>query len=96
MPDTVVLLSTRLGAVLPAAALPVLRDADEIVADESVPAELASLAGVSAAGPVPPSPPSRGGRRVLLTMDPAIAAGAVAAGAERVITTPEPPGAAVL
>jgi XTP/dITP diphosphohydrolase len=90
MPDTVVLLSTRLGAVLPAAALPVLLDADEIVADESVPAELASLAGVSAAGrPVPP--PSFGRRRVLLTTDPA-----VAAGAERVITTPEPPGAAVL
>ncbi|MGI8797803.1 MAG: MazG family protein [Pseudonocardia sp.] len=88
MSDTVVLLSTRLGAVLPAEALPALRGADEVLADGSVPAELASLAGASVIAQL--SPPTEAAR-VLLTTDPA-----VAAGAEHVITTPEPSGAAVL
>jgi len=45
MPRTLLVLSTRLGAVLPAAALPALRAAERVLADASVPAELAEAAG---------------------------------------------------
>jgi len=45
MARTIVVLSTRLAAVLPAAALPALRAAEQVLADGSVPAELAASAG---------------------------------------------------
>ena len=45
MPRTLVVLSTRLGAVLPAAALPALRAAERVYADYSVPESLLTECG---------------------------------------------------
>src|SRR5882757_1728872 len=94
MARTLVVLSGRLGAVLPAAALPALRGADHVLADVSVPAEVAEAAG---AAPVPdPTPGSVGWPAdscVLLTTDPAHP---LLASADAVLTVPEPPGAALL
>ena len=50
MARTIVVLSTRLAAVLPAAALPALRAAEQVLADGSVPAELAASAGAERFG----------------------------------------------
>src|SRR5882757_10108814 len=94
MARTLVVLSGRLGAVLPAAALPALRGAEHVLADVSVPAEVAEAAG---AAPVPdPTPGSVGWPAdscVLLTTDPAHP---LLASADAVLTVPEPPGAALL
>jgi XTP/dITP diphosphohydrolase len=94
MARTLVVLSGRLGAVLPAAALPALRGAEHVLADFSVPAEIAEAAG---AAPVPDSTPGSAGwpadSCVLLTTDPAHP---LLASADAVLTVPEPPGAALL
>jgi XTP/dITP diphosphohydrolase len=85
----VVTLSRRLGAVLPAAAVCLLRDGAPLHADTDVPPELAQLYGAPAAGDAV--------HGLLLTMDPGTGAAArwVAAGAT-VLVTPEPAGAALL
>lgn len=82
---TVVVLSERLGEVLPAAALPALRTAKAVYAGEGVPLESWSSLGVD--GPVP-----------AIVEDGAVV---IATSAEQypdavVITTPEPMGAALL
>jgi NTP pyrophosphatase (non-canonical NTP hydrolase) len=89
---TIVVLSARMGAVLPAAALPALRAADHVWAEPDVPAELVALAGADprpdgwhADAPVD--------REVLLTMDPSSPR---RWHADEVITTSEPAGAALL
>src|SRR5262245_52821103 len=92
MPRTLIVLSRRLGAVLPAAALPVLRAADRVWADPDVPEEILRDTGAQ--------PPPDGwhasnprGNEVLLTVDPEHPK---RASAEAVIETPEPAGAALL
>lgn len=85
----VVTLSRRLGAVLPAAAVCLLRDGAPLHVDTDVPPELAQLYGAPAAGDAVYG--------LLLTMDSGTGAAArwVAAGAT-VLVTPEPAGAALL
>ncbi|HJT04141.1 MAG TPA: MazG family protein [Pseudonocardiaceae bacterium] len=85
----VVTLSRRLGAVLPAAAVSLLRDGAPLHVDTDVPAELAQLYGAASVGDAV--------RGLLLTMDLDTGAAArwVAAGAT-VLVTPEPAGAALL
>jgi XTP/dITP diphosphohydrolase len=83
---TVVVLSVRAPHAVPVAALPALRDAALVVADRTVPDEVAAAAGASRGEVVPD-------RGVLLTTDhehPAIPP------ADTVIRAPEPPGAALL
>jgi XTP/dITP diphosphohydrolase len=84
--STLVVLSARLGAVLPAGALPVLRAAARVYADGTVPEPLRAELG---ALPAPPDPPDGA---VLFTLDREhpLRAGAT------VFETPEPPGAALL
>jgi XTP/dITP diphosphohydrolase len=82
---TVVVLSERLDAVLPAAALPALRAAKAVYAGEGVSAEFWSSLGVD--GPVPAVPEDGA---VVLTTEPSAYPGA------QVITTPEPMGSALL
>ncbi len=82
---TVVVLSERLDAVLPAAALPALRAAKAVYAGEGVSAEFWSPLGVD--GPVPAVPEDGA---VVLTTEPSAYPGA------QVITTPEPMGSALL
>jgi XTP/dITP diphosphohydrolase len=85
----VVTLSHRLGAVLPAAAVCLLRDGAPVQADADVPSELAQLCGAPAVGDEV--------HGLLLTMDAGTGAAVrwVAAGAT-VLATPEPAGAALL
>jgi XTP/dITP diphosphohydrolase len=85
----VVALSTRLGAVFPAAAARLLRDGASVHADVDVPAELARLCGADPVGDTV--------QGLLLTLDPSTGAAArwVGTGAT-VLTTPEPAGAALL
>jgi XTP/dITP diphosphohydrolase len=85
----VVVLSHRLGAVLPAAAARLLRDGATPYADTDVPAQWAQLFGAHPAGEAV--------QGVLLTLDPDTSAAArwVAAGAT-VLSTPEPSGTALL
>ncbi len=85
----VVALSPRLGAVLPAAVVPLLRDGAPVHADTDVPAELAQLCGAQPVGAAV--------QGLLITLDPGTGAAArwVATGAA-VLGTPEPRGAAVL
>ena len=85
----VVTLSRRLGAVLPAAAVSLLRDGAPLHADTDVPTELAQLYGAASVGDAV--------HGLLLTMDLDTGAAArwVAAGAT-VLVTPEPAGAALL
>jgi XTP/dITP diphosphohydrolase len=85
----VVTLSHRLGAVLPASAVCLLRGGAPLHADTDVPIELAQLCGASAVNDAM--------HGLLLTMDPGTGAAArwVAAGAT-VLATPEPAGAALL
>jgi XTP/dITP diphosphohydrolase len=94
MARTLVVLSGRLGAVLPAAALPALRGAEHVLADASVPAEVAEAAG---ARPVPGQVPGSDGwpaeSCVLLTTDPTHP---LVTSADAVLAVPEPPGAALL
>ena len=82
---TVVVLSERLGAVLPAAALPALRTAKAVYAGEGVPLEAWSALGVD--GPVP-----------AVVEDGAVVVASSADGwpDAEVITTPEPLGAGLL
>ncbi|GEL23539.1 nucleoside triphosphate pyrophosphohydrolase [Pseudonocardia sulfidoxydans NBRC 16205] len=82
---TVVLLSARLGAVLPAAAVGPLRTATAVVATPDV-TDPASWGAV----PLDGDPPAGS---VVLTTDPAHP---LVAAADAVITTPEPTGAALL
>jgi XTP/dITP diphosphohydrolase len=98
MARTLVVLSGRLGAVLPAAALPALRGAEHVLADASVPAEVAEAAGAafvaeSSSGSGPGSVGWAADSCVLLTADPAHP---LLASADSVLTVPEPPGAALL
>lgn len=90
MNAVVVVLSRRLGAVLPAATARLLREGARVHADSDVPAELAQLCG---AQPVS----DEAGAGLLLTMDPATGAAARwVAGGATVLHTPEPAGAALL
>lgn len=82
---TVVVLSERLGAVLPAAALPALRKAEAVYAGEGVPVEFWSELGVDG-----PAPAVVGAGSVV------IATSADAYPDAHVITTPEPLGAGLL
>jgi XTP/dITP diphosphohydrolase len=91
VPRTLVVLSPRLGAVLPAAALPALRVAERVYADDTVPSEVAEAAGAERAPGTDAYNPLQ--REVLLTTD---AAHPLREFAETVIETPEPPGAALL
>ncbi|HEY4007172.1 MAG TPA: MazG family protein [Pseudonocardia sp.] len=91
MSRTVVVVSTRLGAVLPAAALPALRAAERVMADATVPEELVAAAGAERIAGRHAYDPLR--REVLLTADPANRPREFA---EQVIETPEPAGAALL
>jgi XTP/dITP diphosphohydrolase len=94
VPLTLVVLSTRLGAVLPAAALPALRAAERIRADHTVPDEVLVTTGAERlSGWVACRPLSAAGPEVLLTTD---AEHPLRAHAGTVIGTPEPPGAALL
>ncbi|MGH3937186.1 MAG: MazG family protein [Pseudonocardiaceae bacterium] len=88
----VVVLSRRLGAVLPAAAVRLLRERASLLVDTDVPAELAEQYGVRA-GTIPADATGR----LLLTLDPAtgIAARWAAAGAT-VLCTPLPQGTGLL
>jgi uncharacterized protein YabN with tetrapyrrole methylase and pyrophosphatase domain len=85
----VITLSHRLGAVLPAAAVPLLRDGRPLHADTDVPGELAQLCGAQPVGEAV--------RGLLLTMDSSNGAAArwVASGAV-VLHIPEPVGTALL
>lgn len=92
MPLTIVVLSARMGSVLPAEALPALRRADHVWAEPEVPPELVKLAGAElrrdgwhAYSPVV--------NEVLLTPNCDHDA---RRHAEAVIETPEPPGAELL
>ncbi|MGH3688185.1 MAG: MazG family protein [Pseudonocardiaceae bacterium] len=89
MTPVVVVLSPRLGAVLPAAATCLLRSGEPLHADADLSAELARLCGAQPVGDAV--------RGILLTLDPSTGAAArwVATGAT-VLDTPEPAGAAVL
>ncbi|GLY52677.1 MazG family protein [Lentzea sp. NBRC 102530] len=82
---TVVVLSERLGAVLPAAALPALRTAQAVYAGEGVPPESWGELGVD--GPAPAVPEDGA---VVITTDASAYPDAL------VITTPEPLGAGLL
>ncbi|MDX8055811.1 MazG family protein [Lentzea sp. BCCO 10_0798] len=82
---TVVVLSERLGAVLPAAALPALRKAEAVYAGEGVPVEFWSSLGVD--GPAP---------AVVEAGAVVITTSAEAYPDAHVITTPEPLGAGLL
>jgi len=85
----VLTLSPRLGAVLPAAAVPLLREGVALYADVDIPAELARLCGAKPVGDAT--------RGLLLTMDfsTGTAARWMATGAT-VLNVPEPAGAALL
>lgn len=82
---TVVVLSERLGAVLPAAALPALRAATAVYAGEGVSPETWSALGVDG-----PAPADVEDGAVVITTSPAAFPDA------EVITTPEPLGAGLL
>ena len=87
--QVVVVLSGRLGPVLPAAVIRVLRERPALLADTDVPAELAEQFGAKPVGDA--------GAGVLLTADPGTGAAArwVADGAT-VLSVPEPQGARLL
>ncbi len=89
-----VLLSQRLGPVLPAAALPALRVAELVWADETVPDSLVALAGAQRlTGWVAYTPLTGAAPEVLLTYD---RESPLVAGAGAVIEVPEPAGSALL
>jgi XTP/dITP diphosphohydrolase len=91
VPGTVVVLSARLGAVLPAAALPALRAAERVYADDTVPEATRLAAGAERAPGTAAHTPL--GTEVLLTCDPAHP---LREHAETVIETAEPAGTALL
>ena len=86
---TVVVLSSRLGPVLPASVARLLRDGAALFADTDIPTELAGRCGADPVGDA--------AQGLLLTLDAhtGTAAQWVAAGAA-VLDTPEPPGAELL
>jgi XTP/dITP diphosphohydrolase len=86
MARTVVVVPTRWDGVVPAGAVPVLRAADEVLADATVPENTVNAVGARRAGPA-------GDSWVLLTTDPAHPA---RRGADEVVTAPRPPGMALL
>jgi XTP/dITP diphosphohydrolase len=88
---TVVVLSGRNPQVLPAAAMAALRGAEAVVADATVPADVAAALGAEPAGGARAYVPLRA--EVLLTADPGHWAVQHAAA---VVTTPEPAGTALL
>lgn len=88
---TVVLIDVRLGAVLPAAALDVLRSAPAVYAGSDLPADVATALGVP---PVPAEPPD-GSVVVAAGLDEPTVAALHAAGAP-VVRTPVPSGAELL
>jgi len=90
MPRTVVVLPAGYDGVLPAAALPALRAARRVLADATVPAATRAAAGAEVGAEV--GEPD-GDDWVLLTADPHVGA---AVAADEVVTTPRPPGAALL
>lgn len=86
---TVVVLSSRLGPVLPATAVGAVRSGAVLLADTDVPAEFAEQFGA-----VPAAGAERG---LLLTLDPDTGTAARwAADGAAVLVTPEPPGARLL
>lgn len=89
---TVVVLSRRLGAVLPAAVVRLVQDGAALLADTDVPAELATQCAAVPVGDAPQVTPA-----VLVTFDPGTGAAArwVAAGAA-VLDVPEPRGVELL
>jgi XTP/dITP diphosphohydrolase len=91
--SAVVLIDGRLGAVLPAAALAVLRSADEVYAGSDLPSAVVTALGV----PVAPARPPTDRSVVVFAagLDEPAAAVLLARGA-RVITTPAPAGAELL
>lgn len=92
--QVVVVLSPRLGPVLPAAAIRVLRDRPTLLADTDVPAELAEQFG---AGPVNEAGPVEAGPGVLLTVDSGTGTAARwAADGATVLGVPEPQGVRLL
>lgn len=99
MPLTLVVLSARLGAVLPAAALPALRGADKVLADHTVPDDVAAAAGAERLGEWVAYTPLTDSRaaEVLLTTNPAhpLLAEATSGNVE-VVATAEPAGSALL
>jgi XTP/dITP diphosphohydrolase len=80
-----------LGAVLPAAALPALRAADRVYADDTVPPDVAAAAGAEPAPATAAYDPL--GHEVLLTTD---SAHPLRQYAVTVLETPEPAGSALL
>lgn len=94
MSFTLVVLSPRLGAVLPAAALPALRGAGRVRADHTVPETVLAATGVERlAGWFAYSPSSDVGDDVVLTTN---AEHPLRGHADAVIETSEPSGAALL
>jgi XTP/dITP diphosphohydrolase len=104
VPRTLIVLSPRLGPVLPASALPALRAADRVYADDTVPPEVAQAAGaepapvrVAQAAGTEPAPGTAADRpverEVLLTLD---TAHPLREHADTVIETPEPAGTQLL
>jgi XTP/dITP diphosphohydrolase len=92
----VVVLPARLGAVLPAAALPALRAAAVVYADPSVPDDLAAAAGADPApGTAELAQRAAAEPVVLLTADPSGDA-ALALDGATVVRAPAPPGAGLL
>jgi XTP/dITP diphosphohydrolase len=90
MGRTLVVLSTRLGAVLPAEAVAALREAERVCADCTVPEPLVAQLGAQRTDELPG--PARGAE-VWFTTDPAHP---MRQHADAVIETPEPTGAALL
>ena len=86
MSRTVVVLPAAWDGVLPVAALPALRAAGRVLADEGVPAATVAAAGAAVSDPA-------GDDWVLLTTDPQHP---TVTTADEVITAPRPPGAALL
>jgi len=99
VPLTLVVLSARLGAVLPVAALPALRAAEKVLADHTVPDDVAAAAGAERLDEWVAYTPliDSAAAEVLLTTNPAhpLAASATPGDVEVVATT-EPAGSALL
>ncbi len=91
MPRTVVILSVTAPQVLPAAALPALRAAEVVVADETVPDDVVAAAGASRPAGASAYVPLH--EEVLLTTD---AGHWSVQRATAVITAPAPPGSALV
>ena len=91
MARTLVVLSSRLGAVLPAAAIPALREAERVLADATVPYSLVAEVGARRSEGWTDGEPA--GPEVLLTTNPAHP---LRARATSVVETAEPAGAALL